>query len=324
MDRNVHARLKWVRLYQKTMNAGYVCLHCGISRPTLRKWVQRYNTSGYNGLFDRSRRPKHSPCRKVNKLEEMRILDLRVKRNLGARRIQNELIHRYRFKLSLATIHKVLANNHVPPLKKLKRTRKIKRYQCSVPGERVQMDTMKISSGLYQYTAIDDCTRCRVLRLYPRRSASNTIDFIQCCVEELPFPIQRIQTDRGSEFFAFEVQKMLMEYCIKFRPNKPGAPHLNGKVERSQKTDLEEFYALMDMSDHETLKEELGYWQHDYNWHRPHGAFNGKTPMDKYFEVIKKHPFQSEVESNYLQKKERFQDQNYYLDKQLKKLKQSL
>jgi len=34
-----------------------------------------------------------------------------------------------------------------------------------------------------------------------------------------------------------------MDYTIKFRPVKPASPHLNGKVEPSQRTDLEEFYA---------------------------------------------------------------------------------
>jgi transposase InsO family protein len=55
-------------------------------------------------------------------------------------------------------------------------------------------------------------------------------------IEEFPFPIQRIQSDRGREFFAEKVQLKIMEYCIKFRPVKPASPLLNGKVERSQKT----------------------------------------------------------------------------------------
>lgn len=42
------------------------------------------------------------------------------------------------------------------------------------------MDTCKIASGLYQYTSIDDCTRYRVLRLYNRRTAANTLDFLDC------------------------------------------------------------------------------------------------------------------------------------------------
>ncbi|CAK1737568.1 hypothetical protein VCRA2121O157_130027 [Vibrio crassostreae] len=39
-----------------------------------------------------------------------------------------------------------------------------------------------------------------------------------------------------------------MTYGIKFSPNKPGSPHLNSKVERSQKTDKTEFYPTIDVS----------------------------------------------------------------------------
>ena len=63
----------------------------------------------------------------------------------------------------------------------------------------------------------------------------------------MPFPIQRIQTDRGREFLLKSTEK-LMQHGIKFRPNKPGSPHLNGKVERSQKTDKSEFYATVDIN----------------------------------------------------------------------------
>lgn len=48
-----------------------------------------------------------------------------------------------------------------------------------------------------------------------------------------PFPIQRTQTDRDQEFFAYEVQEHLREYAIKFRPIRPAALHFSGKVERS-------------------------------------------------------------------------------------------
>lgn len=85
----------------------------------------------------------------------------------------------------------------------------------------MQIDTCKIAPGLYQYTAIDDCTRTRVLALYSRRAAANSLPFLEKVVEEMPFPIQRIQTDRGREFFAYKFQERLMEHGIKFRPNKP-------------------------------------------------------------------------------------------------------
>lgn len=70
-------------------------------------------------------------------------------------------------------------------------------------------------------------------------------------IEKIPFPIQRIQTDRGKEFLADEVQYYLMDKKIKLRPDKPRSPHLNGKVERSQKTDWDEFYSFVNYkSDH--------------------------------------------------------------------------
>ena len=68
--------------------------------------------------------------------------------------------------------------------------------------------------------------------------ANNTLKFIEKMVEEFPFPIQRIQSDRGLEFSAETVQRKFIEYGIKFSPIKPASPHLKGKVERSQRTFL--------------------------------------------------------------------------------------
>ena len=73
------------------------------------------------------------------------------------------------------------------------------------------MDTTKIAPGIYQFTAVDDCSRYRVLGVYKRRTAANTLLFLERVIEEMSFPIQRIQTDRGREFFAIKVQEMMMD-----------------------------------------------------------------------------------------------------------------
>jgi transposase InsO family protein len=232
MDREIKMRLLWVRHYHESGDAGFVCRRCGISRPTLRKWVKRYEKSGIEGLQSKSRRPKYS-TQKINEQNESWIRELRQNRKLGTRRIQNELKRIHNCSLSLATIHKVLKKFDVKPLTRIRHKSNFKRYQRPIPGERVQIDTCKVAPGLYQYTAVDDCTRYRVLGIYRRRTASNTLLFLEKLIEEMPFPIQRIQSDRGTEFFATKVQKILMTYSIKFRPIKPGSPHLNGKVERS-------------------------------------------------------------------------------------------
>ena len=324
MNKQVKARKEWVNLYLATKDAGYVCRRCGISRPTLRKWYLRYLEEGEKGLHDQSKRPLTSPYQKVTTEHIEWIIDLRIQRNLGARRIQTELMRLHEVSLSLATIHKILVTQQAKPIKKLKRKKKFKRYSRPIPGDRIQMDTCKIAPGIYQYTAVDDCSRWRVLEIYKRRTAANTLRFLDLVIEQFPFPIQRIQTDRGREFFAVHVQEKLMSLSIKFRPNKPASPHLNGKVERSQKTDLEEFYATADLSDFDSLREELAAWQFFYNWQRPHGSLSGKTPSQVVSELGEKTPFWDEVVSGYKINNERIQEPNYLLDLSLRKLKGSL
>ena len=206
MEPEIKRRLRWIELYEQTGNAGLVCLKCGISRPTLRLWWQRYQEQGVEGLAAHSSCPHTSPAKKTFEKEEQWISQLR-KRRMGARCIQSELKRQYDCSVSLATIHKVLLRQQQPPLKASRRPRHtVHRYAREVPGERVQMDTCKIAPRLYQYTSVDDCTRFRVLALYSRRAAANTMRFLERVIEEMPFPVQRIQTDRGREFFAYGVQ----------------------------------------------------------------------------------------------------------------------
>ena len=112
MNREIKQRLQWVRLYEETKDAGFVCRRCGISRPTLRKWWKRYQATGIDGLQSHSRRPHNSPNTKVGNKEEQLILKLRRSRNLGARRLQSELKRLHGLSLAIATVHKVLHKNH--------------------------------------------------------------------------------------------------------------------------------------------------------------------------------------------------------------------
>lgn len=156
--------------------------------------------------------------------------------------------------------------------------------------------------------------------MYDRRTAKNTLNFVEATVEEMPFPIQRLQTDRGREFFASKVQELLQIYGIKFRPNKPASPHLNGKVERSQQTDKIQFYTTIDLASSD-LDDHLAEWQHYYNWERPHSAHKGKTPMERYFELSGETPFFDEIAKDYHPGQEHIQEQNYRRELQLRKLK---
>ncbi len=74
--------------------------------PTLRKWVNRYKELGEAGLNNQSKRLINPPKKKVDESIKLEIFALR-KRNLGARRIQSQLLRQNNLSLSLSTIHKV-------------------------------------------------------------------------------------------------------------------------------------------------------------------------------------------------------------------------
>lgn len=184
---DARTRLGWIRLYEEVGDAGIVCRRCGISRPTLRKWWRRYHEQGAAGLEARSRRPRCSPAQKVFAHEEALILTLRRERKLGVKRLRNELIREHGLELAVDTIHKVLVRHgEGRPKRRLLRRKGTKRYSRPIPGDRVQVDVCKIGPGVYQYTAIDDCSRFQLVGIYPQRTAGNTLHFPERVLEEMP------------------------------------------------------------------------------------------------------------------------------------------
>ncbi len=286
MDHESTARLRWITVYQQTGNAGLTCRRCGISRPTLRKWLNRYAQAGVAGLQSRSRRPLHSPKRKVTVSEEGWILELRRSRQLGARRIQQEMIRLHDCHLSLNTLHKALKRHQVSPLNRHRQPRS-KLYAKSLPGERVQ---------------VDDFSRFMVAELYPRRTAIHTLDSLELVLDALAVPVQCVQIDRSSEFMALKVQLFLRRHSVKYRPLRPGSPYLNGKVERAQRTAQAEFWSSIDL-DQPDLADECGTWVMYYNYQRVHSSL-GVTPSDRFCERIYDTPEWTDVVETYALDKE--------------------
>ena len=93
-----------------------------------------------------------------------------------------------------------------------------------------------------------------------------------------------------------------------------------GKVERTHRADREEFWDTVDSRapDIETKPAE---WQHHWNWHRPHTALGGLSPIDRVCERIDKTPLSETVEAAYDRTRERIRIADYRLDKALDELK---
>lgn len=320
--RKVRAREKWLKIYEETQSVTKTALRCGVARSTLYRWKKRYDEQGRAGLSDKSKRPRRLANQKVDAYLEQLILQLRKKRKWGAQRISNYLKRTKRINISAMPVWRVLNRHEVPPIKKHRKKSDYQRYSRPVPGDRVQMDVRKLRAGAYQFTAIDDCTRLKVIRVYPRKTAKNSVAFLLEVLDELEFPIQRVQTDWGTEFFNYDFQYELHEHFIKFRPIKPRSPHLNGKVERTQKTDKEEFWSLIDLKDRNLDLNELAKeWQEFYNKKRPHSSIKGKTPWQKFKAVEDLIPIQPDVTKAFWDSKEFIKPRNHEYLKWLAKNK---
>ena len=217
---------------------------CGIPRSTLYRWLNRYREEGKESLGGKSKRPKRLANQKITEHLEDLIISARKNFKFGPQRIQTYLLRMKDLNISSPTIWRVLKKNEIPNLKKYRKQNEYTRYSRPIPGDRVQMDVTKVGPRCYQFTAVDDCTRMRALKLYPNKKAESTVDFLGYVLDTFPFPIQRIQTDWGNEFFNDIFQLELAEHFIKCRPIKPRSPHSNGKVERSQFSDKSEFMPL--------------------------------------------------------------------------------
>ncbi len=220
------------------------------------------------------------PSRRCSPTRKPPLLDLRRSRRLGIKQLRSQLLRQHGLGLLLDTLHRILVRHGQQHLKRPKLTRKgKKRYSRPVPGDRGADRCRKIVPAVYQCRRPSTTVRATEFGVYRRRTrrtqwTSGATD------RGDPFPIQRIQSDRGLEFFAEKVQRRLMDWAIKFRPIKPRSPHLNGKVERSQRADLEEFWPTVDPRSPD-VGERLAEWQHFWNWEQaPQRARPGKTPID--------------------------------------------
>lgn len=169
------------------------------------------------------------------------------------------------------------------------RVRKIHthRYEQRVPGHQIQVDVKFLkfedkdgkAIKRYQYTAIDDATRIRALKIYDQHNQANAIDFINSVIEKFPFRIREVRTHNGHEFQA-KFHWHVEDHGIRHAYIRPASPQLNGKGERSHRTDEQEFYQLLSYIGYVDLNAKLDEWERFYNLARPHGAFKGKAPYE--------------------------------------------
>jgi transposase InsO family protein len=196
--------------------------------------------------------------------------------------------------IAVSSVHRILTRHGMSRLPANQKHRphgkRWQRYEKPQPGRRLQFDVKFLERipgtrrRLYQFTAIDDCTRIRVLKIYDACNQRTATQFIDEVVRRLPFRVHVVQTDNGAEFqsaFHWHLERLDIRHVY----IRPRTPRLTGKVERSHRVDDEEFYQLLDQDgvsdDIHLFNEKLREWEDYYNYHRPHGALDGQTPYER-------------------------------------------
>jgi transposase len=254
LSRNAARRLAIIRHAQEVSgNLALTCRYYGITRQAYYIWLRRYEELGLAGLRDRSSRPHLSP--RATKDEVVaKIVYLRRYYHFGPHRIAMYLKRYHQIVISPSGIWRILRRlemSRLPSSQRYKRhEERWKRYEKPLPGHTVQVDVKFIApiggarKNHYQFTAIDDCTRLRVHKIYDRLNQRTAIDFVDYTLEKLPFQVQLLQTDNGPEFGAV-FHWHVLDQGVAHGYIKPATPRLNGKVERSHRIDADEFYRML-------------------------------------------------------------------------------
>ena len=269
-------------------NARKACRFFGVSRASFYRWRKAFEREGDAGLIAKRPVARSHPKTTRPAIVEL-VLHLRRTYHLGPARIVWYLARYHGITISAATVYRTLRRHGLRrlPNRVGRRAVHTHRYEKQVPGHHVQVDvkvlTLQGPAGQrvrrYQDTAIDDATRIRALRVYRRHTQQNAIAFLNHVVSTFPFRIHTVRTDRGHEFQAL-FHWHLADQGLRQVYIKPRTPQLNGKVERSHRTDQQEFYQLLTYKGDVDLEQRLAQWERFDNYDRPHSAFAGKTPYE--------------------------------------------
>jgi transposase InsO family protein len=283
---------------------------------TVRRWVERYRQVQATGrvpsradMRDLSSRPRRCP-HQLDRRTERRIVGLRVSRRWGPARVA------YHLGLNPSTVHRVLQRYRCPRLKwtdpatgiRVKTSRANKNsYVCAAPGDLVHVDIKKLGRipagggwrfrGMkvgrhnkqkarvgyaYLHHAVDDHSRLAYSEILADEKKETAAGFWRRARRFFAahgITVKAVLTDNGS-CYRSKLWATTLGAHIKHRRTRPYRPQTNGKVERFNRTLLEEWaYAREYRSEAERM---AAYpdWLHTYNHHRGHTALKGQSPIE--------------------------------------------
>jgi transposase InsO family protein len=267
-------------------------------------------------MADHSSRPHTSPARTPTRTER-RIVKVRVLRRWGPARIAYFLslnpatVHRVLTRYHLARLtHLDRATG-----------RMIRRYEHGIPGGLVHVDIKKLgnipdggghkihgraqgerhrtrstripnnSKGprarigySYIHNAVDDHSRLAYSEILADETKQTATAFwtrahaffVSCGIT-----VTRVLTDNGSCYRSHLWRDTLTGAGITHKRTRPYRPQTNGKVERYNRTLLDEWAYAQPYPSETARRDAFPAWLHTYNHHRGHTALKGQPPASR-------------------------------------------
>jgi transposase InsO family protein len=262
----------------------------------------RYHQHGQAGLQDRPSIAHHHP-RRVPASVEAEICRLRRTHKLGPARIAP------RVGRPASTVHRVLVRHGLGRLAVLDRPtgRVIRRYERARPGELVHIDVKKLGRipdggghrvhgrspstprgrGIgydYIHSAVDDHSRLASSEVLADEHTLTCTGFLRRALESYAahgIQVQRVLTDNAGGYTSGLFGAVLAASGATHKRTRPYRPQTNGKVERFNRTLLNEWAYVQLYTSNQQRTAALDDWLHLYNHHRAHTALGGHPPISR-------------------------------------------
>lgn len=272
----------------------------GIHRSTVYRWIKKARTTRNNltsrNLKRKSTRPKHIKGQVITPAQLSGALKLRKKTGWTSERIISLL----NLKVSALTLHR--------RFRKFGLVRKYGYYRRPKYQETLHMNAKNTHalgylqfdvkyitpelSGLpwtcFEYAVIDIFSRYKEAVILNQLDQDGSMVALAEILPKLPFKPSFVQTDNGLEFQG-RFDKFLNEIGLKHHFIHKRTPNENAIIERSFRTDEEEFFFWLERAPehYDELRDWFSEYLRKYNTWRPHLSLNLKTPYQIVQEQLK-------------------------------------
>lgn len=295
----VRCRRELVQLHESGVSQAEVARVFRVSRQTVSKWWTRYQTDPDGPWFmDRSSRPHSCPHQTPSEVEEAIVAE-RENHKAGPARIG------FRLGIASSTVWKVLARHGMNRLAFMNRVtgRVVRRYEKDTPGELIHLDTKQVARisegggwrvyGLdgtlvrnparksragyeHVHAAVDDHSRLAYTEILPDIKGQTCAEFwtrAKAFFEDHGIQVEAVMTDNWSGYTSKMFRAALGDVeHVRIRPFRP---QTNGKVERFNRTLVDEWAYARPYISGDDRAQALQDWNHIYNHHRGHTAIGG-------------------------------------------------